>query len=101
MKKLEDKQEAADDNNILNENEEGQYIEWKYILQKQRELQEQFNAIINKQTKTAYNINLNLVLVSLYSLTPPLCQEVMNYDLKSKETTIRQIMCILKEMKLY
>jgi hypothetical protein len=74
-KSLGEKQEAIDDDNTLNENEEGRYLDWNIILNRRQELETTFNNIKNKQTKEAYNINLDLILLSLYTLQPPLRQE--------------------------
>jgi len=84
MKALGDKQEAEDDENTLNENEQGRFLKWVYVLKEQQTLEEQFNNIKNKKTKEAYNTNLNLILISLYSLTPPLRKEIMTLQFKKQ-----------------
>lgn len=71
-----------DDKNELNENEETRFINWEVVLKKQKELKKQFEDIINKKTKTAYDINLDLVLLSLYCLRPPLRNEIQELEFK-------------------
>ena len=46
-------------------------------MNKQKELQKQFELIKNKQSVIGYDLNQDLVLVSIYSLIPPLRQEPM------------------------
>ena len=77
-----------DDKNELNELEKGRFVDFRYIMDKQKELNMQFNAIENKQTKKAYDLNLDLVLVSLYTLTPPLRREPMNLKFRENKDTI-------------
>lgn len=73
-------QEKLDDDNILNENESTRFIDWKVVLNKQKELYETFNKIKNKNTKQAYDINLDLILLSLYTLIPVLRREVLTLE---------------------
>lgn len=77
MKNLGDAHKKADDDNALNENEEGRFIDFSYVLREQKEIQVKFNNLKNKLTNNAYDINQSLILVSLYSLIPPLRKEVM------------------------
>ena len=42
------------------------------VLEKQKELQKQFELIKIKKRVIAYDLNQDLLLVSLYSLIPPL-----------------------------
>lgn len=77
MKALGEKQIAEDNNNSLNKNEEKRYIDFKTVLKEQARLNKEFNDITDKNTKEAYNLNLNLVLLSLYSLNAPLRKELM------------------------
>lgn len=84
MKALGDRQEEQDDDNILNENEQGRFLRWEYVLQEQQQIEDKFNKISNKKTKEAYNINLNLTLISLYTLTPPLRKEIMTLQFKKQ-----------------
>ena len=62
--------------NILNTNEQGRYIDWKNVLKERDELEKRFNQIANKNTQEAYDLNQDLVLLSLYTLTPPLRAEI-------------------------
>ena len=63
-------------NNELSEIELKKFITFDVVLDKQKELQKQFELIQNKQTQSAYDLNQDLLLVSLYSLIPPLRNEV-------------------------
>jgi hypothetical protein len=62
--------------NQLNELEAARgLVPWPEWLDRQKDLQNRFYAIGNKQTKQAYALNQELLLVSLYSLIPPLRNE--------------------------
>ena len=69
---------TAEGENKLNQAElkRGGIIPWDTVLGKQRELQIYFNRIENKKTQEGYFLNQELLLVSLYSLIPPLRNEV-------------------------
>lgn len=84
-KALGQKQEAHDDANELNENEMTRYINFSLVLKEQKELKNKFNSYVNNQSKDAYDTNLDLLLVSLYSLIPPLRQEPLLLEFKSPE----------------
>ena len=62
--------------NELSEIEKKKFITFDVVLDKQKQLQEQFEAIENKLTTRAYDLNQDLLLVSLYSLIPPLRNEI-------------------------
>ena len=62
--------------NELNDIEIKKFITFDVVLKKQNELQRQFQMIQNKQTKGAYDLNQDLLLLSLYSLIPPLRNEI-------------------------
>jgi hypothetical protein len=62
--------------NCLNEHEEKKYINWEDVQYVQKDLEEKFNALSDKKTIKAYNLNNDLLLISLYSLIPPLRNEV-------------------------
>lgn len=62
--------------NELSELELKKFITFDIVLNKQKELQRQFEDIENKQTARAYDLNQELLLVSLYSLIPPLRNEI-------------------------
>lgn len=62
--------------NELSEIEVKKFITFDVVLKKQKELQTQFEMIQNKRTQSAYDLNQDLLLVSLYSLIPPLRNEV-------------------------
>jgi hypothetical protein len=62
--------------NELNELEQARgLVPWPDWLARQKDLQNRFYAIGNKQTSQAYALNQELLLVSLYSLIPPLRNE--------------------------
>lgn len=84
LKDLMNSVEKLDDKNTLNENEQGRYVDWLIILQKQKNLLDTFNNIPDKKSKKAYDANLDLVLLSLYTLTPPLRREVLNLYFKQE-----------------
>lgn len=64
--------------NQLNRTElaKGGLIKWQTVLAKQEELEDKFEALGNKQTKGAFMLNQDLVLLSLYCLIPPLRGEI-------------------------
>ena len=62
--------------NELSEIEKKNFITFDVVLDKQKQLQDQFEAIENKLTTRAYDLNQDLLLVSLYSLIPPLRNEI-------------------------
>ena len=62
--------------NELSDIEKKKFIPFDVVLGRQKQLQEQFEAIEDKQTTKAYDINQDLLLVSLYSLIPPLRNEI-------------------------
>lgn len=76
--------EADEHNNELSELELKKFVPFNIILDKQNELQKQFQAMQNKNTIKAYDLNQNLILISLYSLIPPLRREV--FGLKFSNT---------------
>jgi hypothetical protein len=51
-------------------------------MAKQRELSFVFDNIIDKKTRFAYDYHLDLLVLSLYTLTPPLRREVLNLYFK-------------------
>jgi len=64
MENLRNDFKQDDFDNKLNEREEKAYVPFKVILEKQKSLEEEFNI------KKTYNLNQDLLLVSLYSLIP-------------------------------
>ena len=68
--------EDDEHNNELSPEEEKKFVSWDVILARQQQLQRQFYSIQNKHTKPAYDLNNDLLLLSLYSLIPPLRNEV-------------------------
>lgn len=65
-------------NNRLNKAElaKGGLIDWNVVLKKQQEFENGFNNTANKNTRTAYVLNQDLLLLSFYTLIPPLRAEV-------------------------
>ena len=63
--------------NQLSEEELKKFVTFDIVLEKQKELKKQFELIKNKTSRIAYDLNQDLVLVSIYSLIPPLRQEPM------------------------
>jgi hypothetical protein len=72
-------------NNQLNSNEQGRYLEWKYIIKEQQKLANEFETKANKYTKVAYDINQDLLLISLYTLQAPLRNEVKSLETRSNK----------------
>ena len=70
--------------NELSEIEAKKFITFDIVLDKQKELQKQFELIKNKKTKQAYDLNQDLLLISLYSLIPPLRNEVKTLKFTSQ-----------------
>ena len=62
--------------NELSPEEAKKFVSWDIILAKQKQLERQFYSLQNKRTKQAYELNNDLLLLSLYSLIPPLRNEV-------------------------
>jgi len=63
-------------NNELSEIEKKKFVPFNVVLDKQKQLQNDFEALENKLTTKAYDLNQDLVLISLYSLIPPLRNEI-------------------------
>lgn len=76
--------EQDEHNNELSELELQKFIPFNIVLDTQKDLQQQFATIRNKNTIKAYESNQNLLLVSLYSLIPPLRREI--FSLKFSNT---------------
>ena len=57
------------------EEEMKKFVSFDIVLDKQKELKKQFELITNKQSTIAYDLNQDLLLISLYSLIPPLKTE--------------------------
>ena len=72
--------------NVLSPEEEHKFITWDIVIAKQKQLERQFYPIQNKHTKQAYELNNDLLLLSLYSLIPPLRNEIkhLNFTVQRK-----------------
>lgn len=68
--------------NRLNEAEmkRGGVIPWETVLQRQRQLKAEFDLIGNKNSQEAYSLNLDYVLLSMYTLIPPLRGEIKSLE---------------------
>lgn len=65
-------------NNIRDDLEESRHIDFSLILKRRDDIEHMFNNITDKFTKTAYDINQDLILLSLYTLLPPERCELLN-----------------------
>lgn len=75
---------TRDGRNKLNEFEKKKYIRWEDVLRIQKELEDEFNAIEDKDTVQAYDLNNDLLLLSMYCLMPPLRNEVKLLEFTSE-----------------
>lgn len=66
--------------NELSPEEEKKFVKWEVVMAKQKELENKFYSLQNKQSKLAYEINNDLLLLSLYSLIPPLRNEIKHLN---------------------
>jgi hypothetical protein len=66
--------------NRLNKHEAVKYINWQDVMTIQKQLENKFNAIEDKKTRTAYELNNDLLLLSMYSLIPPLRNEIKSLE---------------------
>lgn len=62
--------------NKLNKTERYKFIHWLDVLKIQKDMEKRFNGIPNKHSQAAYDLNNDLLLISMYSLIPPLRNEV-------------------------
>jgi hypothetical protein len=62
--------------NELSELELQKFVHFDKVFEIQQKLQKQFEKTLNKQTRIAYDLNQQMLLVSLYSLIPPLRNEI-------------------------
>jgi hypothetical protein len=67
---------TKDGRNKLNEFEKRKYIRWEDVLRIHKQLEDEFDAIEDKDTVQAYDLNNDLLLLSMYCLMPPLRNEV-------------------------
>jgi hypothetical protein len=63
--------------NIISDIELNKMIDWEMILTLRDKLEQDWNNISRKNTIEAYDCNLNLVLLSIYTLAYPLRKEIM------------------------
>jgi hypothetical protein len=95
-------------NNIRDELEEERHLDFSLILKRRDDIEEAFKNIKNKLTKTAYDINQDLILLSLYSLMPPERCELFDLTFRNQLYTneeedyimIDNNKCILKLNKI-
>ena len=63
-------------NNELDDIEIKKFVSFDVVLELQKELQRRFEEIPNKLTTKAFDLNQDLLLISLYSLIPPIRNEI-------------------------
>lgn len=71
--------------NELNVYEAKKYINWLDVLKIQQVMEDQFDGMDDKYTKEAYDFNNDLLLISLYSLIPPLRNEIKNMEFTTRK----------------
>lgn len=69
--------------NMLNAHEQKKYVNWEDVLAIQKELEDEFESIKEKDDRKAYDLNNDLLLISMYSLIPPLRNEVKSLEFKT------------------
>jgi hypothetical protein len=74
--------------NALNDNEKGRFIDWNIVLREQKIIESKFNALQNKLSKDAYDLNQDLLLISLYTLIPPLRAEIKTLKFTSSREDV-------------
>jgi len=79
--------ESDEFNNELSQYERKKYIDWTNVLWRQKQLENIFNSLPDKKTKIAYELNNDLLLLSLYCLRAPLRLEVMSLQFTTKSET--------------
>ncbi len=73
--------------NELNIYEAKKYINWLDVIKIQQTMEDEFDSIDDKYTQKAYDLNNDLLLISLYSLIPPLRNEIKNIEFTTKKYT--------------
>ena len=83
---LGDEVDNKEGQNVLSPEELERFLDFDLILLKQKELYHRFYNLNNKKTKNAFELNQDLVLLSLYTLIPPLRNEpkILEYTLTTK-----------------
>jgi hypothetical protein len=88
MQSIKDKLEEKDDHNDLpTEKDKVKFLEWRKIMREHRILEENFQNNKDKKKSIAYNDNQKYVLLSLYTLTPPLRDEISQLEFTFKKPT--------------
>lgn len=85
LKKLNTYKDDIESMNKLSELEKTKFIDWSIVLSKQKSIFETFYQLKNIKSLNAYKINQQLLLISMYSLVPPLRLELMNTTFITKE----------------
>lgn len=75
MTALGDKISLQEDTNTRSALEKQRHVDWGKVLKKQQQISVVYGEIANKNTQRAYEVSQDLLLISLYSLTPPLRRE--------------------------
>jgi hypothetical protein len=76
--------DLAEGENELSEIEVRKFINWTYVIQIREELQQKWDGYYDRNTKEAYDTNQKLLLISLYSLIPPLRREPLTLKFTTK-----------------
>jgi len=71
-------------NNLRDELEESRHLDFSLILKRRDDFETAFKNIENKYSKTAYDLNQDLILLSLYSLMPPERCELFELTFRDK-----------------
>jgi len=82
-------QDDIDDSNLLTDLEMSKFVPFDFIMLKQITLEQQFKNLTEdeKLTQKGYNLNQDLLLLSLYTLIPPLRDEVKTLEFTFKKET--------------
>ena len=76
--------DSGEFNNELSEIEKKKFVDFNDVLKIQKEMEDKFNSMPNKQTKEAFDYNNDLLLLSLYSLIPTLRNEIKHLEFTSQ-----------------
>ena len=82
-------QDDIDDSNLLTDLEMSKFVPFDFIMLKQITLEQQFKNLTEdeKLTQKGFNLNQDLLLLSLYTLIPPLRDEVKTLEFTFKKET--------------
>ena len=82
-------QDDIDDSNLLTDLEMSKFVPFDFIMLKQIQLEQQFKNLTEdeKLTQKGYNLNQDLLLLSLYTLIPPLRDEIKTLEFTFQKET--------------